>query len=69
MRPDDDHRPAKMYKRTEIRRIAAGRTVGVVLDDDPAVVEVYTADGWPVQLADWLPHSSTLAKAQAKGKT
>jgi hypothetical protein len=40
------------------------RSVVSVLDDDPAVVSLLEADGWPVELATWLPHSSTLRKAQ-----
>ena len=44
--------------------------VASVLDDDPAVVAVLCADGWPVELATWLPHSSTLQSAQEQqGRT
>jgi hypothetical protein len=33
-------------------------------------VRVLEADGWPVELATWLPHSSTLQDAQEnKGRT
>lgn len=70
MRPDDDHRPARWMKREVLRRLAADRDVVSVLDDDPAVVAVLRADGWPVELATWLPHSSTLKDAQErKGRT
>jgi FMN phosphatase YigB (HAD superfamily) len=70
MRPDDDHRPARIVKREVLRRLARTRTVASVLDDDPAVVEVLHADGWPVELATWLPHSSTLQDAQERrGRT
>jgi phosphoglycolate phosphatase-like HAD superfamily hydrolase len=70
MRPDDDHRPARWVKRTTLRRLAHTRTIASVLDDDPAVVAVLTADGWPVELATWLPHSSTLQSAQEQqGRT
>ena len=42
----------------------------MILDDDPAVVRVLTEDGWPVELATWLPHSSTLQDAQEnQGRT
>lgn len=64
MRPDDDYRPARWMKRERLRDLARTRTVVSVLDDDPAVVAVLTADGWPVELATWLPHSSTLQYAQ-----
>jgi phosphoglycolate phosphatase-like HAD superfamily hydrolase len=70
MRPDDDYRPARWVKRNTLRRLARNRTIASVLDDDPAVVAVLTADGWPVELATWLPHSSTLQSAQEQqGRT
>ncbi|SDF34717.1 hypothetical protein SAMN05216377_104303 [Pseudonocardia oroxyli] len=70
MREDDDYRPARMMKREVLRRLARTREVASVLDDDPAVVRVLSDDGWPVELATWLPHSSTLADAQEnKGRT
>jgi hypothetical protein len=64
MRPDRDFRPAKITKRDELRRIRRTREIAIVVDDDPAVVETLRADGFPVQLAEWLPHSSTLRAAQ-----
>lgn len=70
MRPDRDFRPAKLTKREELRKLRKDREVAVVVDDDPDVVEMLAADGFPVRLADWLPHSSTLQKAQeAEGRT
>ncbi len=70
MRPDHDHRPARWVKRSTLRRLARTRTIASVLDDDPAVVAVLRADGWPVELATWLPHSSTLQTAQEQqGRT
>jgi phosphoglycolate phosphatase-like HAD superfamily hydrolase len=70
MRPDDDFRPARWVKRETLRRLGAARTIASVLDDDPAVVAVLAADGWPVELATWLPHSSTLQSAQEQqGRT
>ena len=70
MRADDDHRPARWMKREVLRRLAATRDVISMLDDDPAVVAVLEADGWPVELATWLPHSSTLHTAQERdGRT
>jgi phosphoglycolate phosphatase-like HAD superfamily hydrolase len=64
MRPDDDHRPARWVKRNTLRRLARRRVIASVLDDDPAVVALLETDGWPVELATWLPHSSTLQTAQ-----
>jgi phosphoglycolate phosphatase-like HAD superfamily hydrolase len=70
MRPDDDHRPARWVKRNTLRRLARSRVIASVLDDDPAVVALLEADGWPVELATWLPHSSTLQSAQEQqGRT
>ena len=70
MRPDDDHRPARYLKREVLRRLAREREIAMILDDDPAVVRTLEADGWPVELATWLPHSSTLQDAQEnQGRT
>lgn len=70
MRADHDHRPARYMKREVLRTLASTRDVASVLDDDPAVVAVLEADGWPVELATWLPHSSTLQSAQeVEGRT
>jgi phosphoglycolate phosphatase-like HAD superfamily hydrolase len=64
MRADDDVRPARYLKRSVLRRLSRIREIVSVLDDDPAVVNVLASDGWPVELATWLPHSSTLRSAQ-----
>ncbi|HVE98877.1 MAG TPA: hypothetical protein VNA12_06835 [Mycobacteriales bacterium] len=70
MRRRGDRRPARQTKAELLRRLAAGRTVAVVLDDDPEVVSALEADGWPVELATWLPHSRTLRQAQeSEGRT
>jgi hypothetical protein len=70
MRRGNDRRPAKVVKRAELRRLAAGRSVEVVIDDDPAVVAALAADGWPVELADWVPYEAELGTAQEKsGRT
>jgi hypothetical protein len=70
MRGDRDFRPARLTKREELRRLRRTRQVAIVIDDDPEVVEMLRADGFPVRLADWLPHSSTLRAAQERdGRT
>lgn len=70
MREDLDHRPARYMKREVLRDLGRTREIVSVLDDDPDVVDVLTADGWPVELATWLPHSRTLARAQERdGRT
>ncbi|HEV2891223.1 MAG TPA: hypothetical protein VGX28_12680 [Frankiaceae bacterium] len=70
MRRHGDFRPAKLAKAEELRRLADGRTVAVVLDDDPEVCEALRAEGWPVEQATWVPHSRTLRAAQEReGRT
>jgi hypothetical protein len=70
MRGDRDFRPARVTKRDELRRLRRTREVRIVVDDDPDVVALLQADGFPVRLADWLPHSSTLRAAQERdGRT
>ncbi|HEX4427956.1 MAG TPA: hypothetical protein VHZ96_01670 [Frankiaceae bacterium] len=70
MRRGNDRRPAKIVKRAELRRLAAGRKVDIVIDDDPAVVSALAADGWPVELADWIPYAPEMGTAQEEsGRT
>jgi hypothetical protein len=64
MRRDRDYRPARLAKREEIRRLAAGRQIAVVVDDDPEVVQALAAEGYPAQLAEWVPRPATLRAAQ-----
>ena len=75
MRPDDDYRPARWVKRNTLRRLACTHTIASVLDDDPAVVAVLSADGWPVELARGCrtrrrcraPRSSRAARERSSG--
>lgn len=74
MRPAGNRRPAAQVKVDLLRTLAAGRTVAVVVDDDPAVVAAMKAAGFPTLLATWEPRSDednrTLRTAQeAEGKT
>ncbi len=70
MRRHRDFRPARVTKAEEIRRLARGRTVGLVLDDDPEVCDALRSAGWPVEQATWVPHSRTLRAAQERdGRT
>jgi hypothetical protein len=70
MRPDRDFRPARLTKRDELRKLRTTRDVAVVVDDDPDVIDMLAADGFPTKLADWLPHTPTLRKAQeSDGRT
>ena len=70
MRRGNDRRPARVVKRAELRRLAAGRTVAIVLDDDPAVVAALAADGWPVEHVAWVDYAPELGTAQEEsGRT
>lgn len=70
MRPDRDFRPARLTKREELRTLRKGHEVAIVVDDDPDVIDMLAADGFPTRLADWLPHARTLHRAQeSDGRT
>ena len=70
MRRGNDRRPARVVKRGELRRLAADRTVAIVLDDDPQVVDALAADGWPIERADWVDYAPELGTAQEEsGRT
>jgi phosphoglycolate phosphatase-like HAD superfamily hydrolase len=67
MRSDRDRRPARMTKVAALTRLTdAGRTIGVVVDDDPEVCAAVRARGWPVLVADWMPRTETLQRAQER---
>lgn len=53
MRPAGDRRPNRQVKLEQLRDLARGRTVAVVVDDDPAVVTAMAAAGYPTLQADW----------------
>jgi len=70
MRSERDRRPARVTKPGLLRRLAEGRRIAVVVDDDPQVVAVLTRDGWPVLVADWMGRPETLTAAQERdGRT
>lgn len=53
MRPPRERRPAALVKVEVLRKLAAGRTVAVVVDDDVRVIEAMQAAGFPTFHADW----------------
>jgi hypothetical protein len=70
MRPNRDFRPARVTKRDELRRLRADREIAVVVDDDPQVVQLLAADGFPTRLADWQSPPAPLHDAQeSDGRT
>ena len=66
MRRDGDRRPARQAKPSLLRKLAAGRRVAVVVDDDPEVCAALTKHGWPVLVADWMTHPDALHDAQER---
>nr|WP_245599110.1 hypothetical protein [Embleya scabrispora] len=70
MRRDRDRRPARVAKPELLRKLARGRTVAMVVDDDVQVCRAYEAAGFPVVRADWMPASPALEQAQNRvGRT
>lgn len=61
MRPDwsEDDRPTREIKREYLIGLAQTRKLVVVVDDDPAVVDLLRAEGIPTQLATWCPYTPT----------
>jgi hypothetical protein len=65
MRRPGDRRPARVTKPALLRSYAGrGRSIGVVVDDDPQVCDALERNGWPVLRADWMGRPETLAEAQ-----
>jgi hypothetical protein len=53
MRPERDRRPAATVKLELLRRLAHGRTVAVIVDDDAEVIRTMSAAGYPTFRATW----------------
>lgn len=70
LRPDDDRRPARLFKVGVLRRLSAQRDVAMLVDDDPAVCAAARAAGFTVYEAEWSRPDPTLFSAQeAEGRT
>jgi hypothetical protein len=69
MRPDRDRRPAAVVKLERLEDLARQRPIGVVVDDDPGVLDAAGRAGYPVFVADWeaRPAESTQALRDAQG--
>lgn len=63
LRPDRDHRPARLFKLQALGRLAP-RGLAAFVDDDDEVVNAALRAGYPAVLADWLPRGETLRTAQ-----
>lgn len=55
MRPDDDLRPAPIFKAELLTQLATRYDITLVVDDDDLVVAVLRQAGWPVLHAQWMP--------------
>jgi hypothetical protein len=70
LRPSDDYRPARFFKVQVLRRLAESRTVVVLVDDDPRVLDEARAAGFDVLPATWMGEHSALREAQERdGRT
>jgi hypothetical protein len=70
LRPDRDLRPSRLFKVAELRRLSESRTVVVLVDDDPRVLEDARAAGFDVLPANWMGEHSALREAQERdGRT
>ena len=70
MRDPGDRRPARFAKPQLLRRLARGRVVAVVVDDDEQVCAAYESAGWRVLRATWMTAPEALRRAQeVEGRT
>jgi hypothetical protein len=64
MRPSRDFRKAARFKLDVVEQIAARSTVGIVVDDDPLVVETLRGAGFSARLVSFVPREDSLDAAQ-----
>jgi hypothetical protein len=70
LRPHGDRRPARTLKVELLDRLAGERTVALLVDDDPLVLDAARLAGYDVLPADWMPAPESLREAQeADGET
>ncbi|WP_405746604.1 hypothetical protein OG422_27045 [Streptomyces sp. NBC_01525] len=70
MRANDDRRPARHAKLDLLRRLARGRKVRHLVDDDALVCDASARAGFPVVHAQWATPSAALLDAQEReGRT
>lgn len=55
MRPNDDMRPAAVFKSERVSQLATTGYVRLIVDDDDQVVTALRDAGWPVEHAKWMP--------------
>ena len=64
LRPPHDRRPGRLFKVDSIDRFARGRTIAVLVDDDPLVCDAARAAGYDVLPATWMGEQPELLEAQ-----
>jgi phosphoglycolate phosphatase-like HAD superfamily hydrolase len=70
LRPDRDFRPARRYKLDALARLAESRTVALLVDDDPRVLDDARQAGYDVLPATWMGEQPALHEAQERdGRT
>jgi len=70
LRPYGDYRPSRVLKVEELERLAESRTVVVLVDDDPRVLDNARRHGFDVLPATWMGEHSALREAQERdGRT
>jgi hypothetical protein len=70
LRPDGDFRPARRYKLDALATLAESRTVALLVDDDPRVLEDARQAGYDVLPATWMGEHRALHDAQEQeGRT
>jgi hypothetical protein len=57
MRPNDDRRPARLFKVGQVRRLDRSSGVDLVLDDDAKVVAAMRDAGFVIEQATWMNES------------
>lgn len=70
LRPNRDHRPARVLKPEIVERVRRAGPVALVVDDDAEVCAVLAERGYPVLHAQWATESASLRAAQEEqGRT
>lgn len=54
MRPDDDMRPAAVFKAERIDQLAADNAIALIVEDEDQVVDTLRSAGWTVHHATWM---------------
>jgi hypothetical protein len=70
LRRNNDFRPSREFKVSELRRLSRRAPVAVLVDDDPDVLENARAAGFDVLPATWMGEAPALHEAQEEdGRT